>query len=183
MILDEFLPRFLDDLQIRNYSTRTITDYGYHLRLLFRFLKQHRVTDIQSITTSMLNEFQRWVYYQPTRRGGARGVVNQNGILAAAKSFFRFLKNAGDIARDPAVAVEYAREPNRLPRDVLTPQEATCILDAIDTTTALGYRDRTILELFYATGIRKAELRNLRVGDVNLEEELLRINDGKGGNN
>jgi integrase/recombinase XerD len=50
-----------------------------------------------------------------------------------------------------------------------------------DTGTLLGYRDRTILEVLYATGLRKGELMNLTLGDVNLEEELLRINAGKGG--
>ena len=179
--LHDFLPRFLDDLQIRNYSDRTTSDYGYHLRLLFRFLEEHHVTGMQSVTTTTISDFQRWVYYQPTKRGTARGVVNQNSILAATKSFFRFLKTEGDISHDPASAVEYAREPHRLPRNVLTPHEAERIIDTIDTTTVLGYRDRTILEIFYSTGIRKQELRNLCVANVNLEEELLRINDGKGG--
>ena len=50
----------------------------------------------------------------------------------------------------------------------------------MDTTTVLGYRDRTILEVLYATGIRNEELRNLTVADVNLEEGLLRVNRGKG---
>lgn len=97
------------------------------------------------------------------------------------KSFFRFLKHGGYLTRNPAEAFEYAREPRTLPRNVLTPREASKIIDSVDTTTALGYRDRTILEVFYATGIRRTELRNLTVANVNLEEELLRINGGKGG--
>ncbi|HOA62171.1 MAG: tyrosine-type recombinase/integrase [Verrucomicrobia bacterium] len=92
-----------------------------------------------------------------------------------------FLKNEGYIHADPAEAVEYAREPSSLPRNVLTPKEANRIIDSIDTTTALGCRDRTILEVFYAIGIRRTELRNLIIADVNLEEELLRVNSGKGG--
>jgi integrase/recombinase XerD len=128
-----------------------------------------------------LLDFQRWFYYQPTKRGHARGVVNQNLVLATVKSFCRFLKNEGYIHADPAEAVEYAREPRSLPRNVLTPKEANRIIDLIDTTTALGYRDRAILEVFYATGIRRTELRNLIIADVNLEEELLRVNSGKGG--
>jgi integrase/recombinase XerD len=181
MNFDELLTKFLGYLQIRNYSPRTVSDYGYNLGSFFRFLEQKAVTDVQGITTATLTDFQRWFYYQPTKRGHARGVVNQNLVLATVKSFFRFLKNEGFIHGNPAEAVEYAREPRSLPRNVLTPKEANRIIDSIDTTTALGYRDRTILEVFYATGVRNQELRNLTVADANLEEELLRVNGGKGG--
>jgi len=181
MNFDELLTKFLGWLQIRNYSPRTVSDYGYNLGSFFRFLEQKAIADVQGITTATLTDFQRWFYYQPTKRGQARGVVNQNLVLATVKSFFRFLKNEGFIHGNPAEAVEYAREPRSLPRNVLTPKEANRIIDSIDTTTALGYRDRTILEVFYATGVRNQELRNLTVADANLEEELLRVNGGKGG--
>jgi integrase/recombinase XerD len=181
MNFDELLTKFLGWLQIRNYSPRTVSDYGYNLGSFFRFLEHAAVADVQGITTATLTDFQRWFYYQPTKRGQARGVVNQNLVLATVKSFFRFLKNEGFIHGNPAEAVEYAREPRSLPRNVLTPKEANRIIDSIDTTTALGYRDRTILEVFYATGVRNQELRNLTVADANLEEELLRVNGGKGG--
>lgn len=180
MQLDELLHRFQSELQIRNYSPRTISDYGYSIGLLLRFLDQRQITDIQSVTATTVADFQRWVYYQPTKQGTPRGVVNQNGILAAVKSFCRFLKVEGYLAADPAEAIEYAREPRSLPRNVLTPQEAKRIIESVDTTTVLGYRDRTILEVLYATGIRNEELRNLTVADVNLEEGLLRVNHGKG---
>jgi site-specific recombinase XerD len=130
MKLDELLHRFQGDLQIRNYSARTVTDYGYSLGLLFQFLDQRQITDIQSVTSATLADFQRWVYYQPTKQGTPRGVLNQNGILAAVKSFFRFLKVEGYLAADPAEGIEYAREPRSLPRNVLTPQEAKRIISA-----------------------------------------------------
>ena len=180
MNLDLLITRFLGDLQIRNYSLRTVQEYGLCLGVFGRFLEQRALTDIQSVTTATLAEFQRWFYYQPTRRGQARGVGDQNRMLAAVKSFFRFLKSEGVLTRDPAEAVEYAREPQTLPRNVLTPQEAKRILETVDTGTTLGYRDRAILEIFYATGLRRSELCQLQVQDVNLEEELLRINGGKG---
>jgi integrase/recombinase XerD len=181
MKLDELLHRFQSDLQIRNYSARTVSDYGYNLGLFFHFLEQRQISDIQSVTPGTLADFQRWIYYQPTKQGTPRGVVNQNGILAAVKSLCRFLKVEGYLSTNPAEAIEYARQPHTLPRNVLTPQEAKRIIETVDTTTVLGYRDRTILETLYATGIRNEELRNLTVADVNLDEGLLRVNHGKGG--
>ena len=179
--IPEHLAAFADDLALRNYSARTASDYGYSLRSLATFLDQRAIADAGAITSAHLADFQRWLYLQPTRHGAARGVCNQNAVLAAVRSFFRFLKREGYIIRDPAAELEYAREPRRLPRNILTPAEALRIIQAPDTGTALGVRDRAILETLYATGLRSAELRAVRTADVNLEEQLLRVNDGKGG--
>jgi integrase/recombinase XerD len=178
--MKEHIEQFLEELQVRNYSARTIEDYGYHLNLWLEFARQKKLSRLSSIPDSALAQFQRWLYYKPTRTGGARGVLNQNAVLAALKSFFRFLKAEGLIVHDPAAALEYARQPKSLPRNVLTPQEARKILEAVDPSTPLGNRDRAILEVFYATGIRREELRSLTVADLNLGEGLLRITLGKG---
>ena len=178
--MKELVQRFLDDLQTRNYSPRTICDYGYHLELWQKFLQEHKITELVRITEATLAEFQRWLYYQPTRNGAVRGVLNQNTILAAIKSFFRFLKTDGVMVRDPAAPLEFARQPRSLPRNVLPPEEAKHILDSVATGTPLGQRDRAILEVFYATGIRREELRGLKLSDLTLGEGLLRITLGKG---
>jgi integrase/recombinase XerD len=172
---------FLDELQIRNYSARTIADYGYHLSLWNRFLRQREISELRCITDTTTADFQRWLYHHPTRHGTARGVLNQNTVLAAMKSFFRFLRSEGVIAHDPAAALEYARQPKSLPRNVLTLEEAKQILDQVDTSGALGKRDKAILEVLYATGIRRSELRHLLLSDLNLAEGLLRVTQGKGG--
>lgn len=178
--MKQLIQQFLEELQIRNYSQRTLADYGYHLNLWRQFLQQQKISQLSRITDSTLAGFQRWLFYLPTRRGAVRGVLNQNTVLAALKSFFRFLKAEGWVARDPAASLGYARQPRSLPRNVLTPQEARKILEHVDPATPLGNRDRAILEVFYATGIRKEELRNLTLADLNLDEGLLRITLGKG---
>jgi site-specific recombinase XerD len=182
MTLPDAIAQHLDALRVRNYSPRTLHNQACQLRLLNRFLvrREPPVRDIGAVTGDLLTEFQSWLYHQPTPRGTARGVANQNRILSGVRGLFAFLKTGGWLLRNPAEALEYAREPRTLPRHVLTPSEARRILEAVDTGTAPGHRDRTILEVFYATGIRKAELLALRLPDVNLEDGLLRI-QGKGG--
>ena len=101
--------------------------------------------------------------------------------MAAVKQFLRFLKEHDYIVTDPARDIEYAREPKRLPRSILNPGEARKIIHAPDTKSLIGYRDRTILEVFYSTGIRKEELNNLALSDVDYEDGFLRVNNGKGG--
>jgi integrase/recombinase XerD len=172
--------RFDQYSEIRNLSSRTAGTQRSALRQFAIFLVEIHVTDIQSVTRDRLLNFQRWFYYRPTPRGGTRTIASQNRVLSVIKSFFHFLKVEGYVGKDPSEELEYGREPQRLPRNILTPEEARKIIETPDTSTYLGYRDRTILEIFYATGIRKNELMNLTLQDVNLEEELLRINCGKG---
>jgi len=183
MTLTEAIARHLEALQARNYTPRTLINRAYQLRFLSRFLEQRApsVPEIEMVTGEMLIEFQSWLYHQPTPKGAARGVANQNRILTGVRGLFAFLKASGVLPRNPADALAQAREPRSLPRHVLTPKEARRILEAIDTGTAIGCRDRTILEVFYSTGIRQAELLALQIRDVNLEDGLLRVEKGKGG--
>ena len=151
-----------------------------YLALWRTFADEIKLADAQAVTTGTLMDFQRWLFYRPTTRNPQRGIASQNNVLICLKSFFAFLQQEGVIAGNPAGALVLARQPQTLPRNILTPQEARKIIETPDTGTLIGYRDRTIFEVLYATGIRKSELMNLTVADVNLEEELLRINGGKG---
>lgn len=180
-MIGQLTPLYLGDLERRNYSPRTLENQAYGLGHLGRFLKIRAIGDVAGVSESVLIEFQKWLFYQPTPQGQARSFANQNRILAVVKGFFKFLKREGHIPRDPAEPLEYAREQRHLPRDILTPREAKRIIEAVDISTANGYRDRTVLEVFYSTGIRVAELIALRLTNVNLEDEILRINNGKGG--
>jgi len=82
----------------------------------------------------------------------------------------RFLHEQNHIVSDPAKDIQYAKQPQRLPRSVLTSSEARKIIHAPDTKTVIGYRDRTILEALYSTGIRKEEVNNLTLNDVDYHE-------------
>jgi integrase/recombinase XerD len=167
-------------LEILNRSPGTRRITATYLRQLQCYLDEVNISDLRTVTVASLQEFQRWLFYRPTCRGTLRQPASQNRVLSGIKGFFAFLQQEGTLATNPAKLLQAAREPETLPRDVLTPQEARKIIEQPDTGTVLGYRDRTILEVLYATGLRKSELMHLVVADVNLEEELLRINGGKG---
>jgi integrase/recombinase XerD len=172
--------RYAQHTELLSFSERTIRGQRSLLRLLAAFLMEKKIGEIQAVTVAALSDFQRWLFYRPTWKGNVRSAASMNRTLSVVKSFFHFLKQEGYLIRNPSEGLEFAREPQRLPRNILTPAEARRIIEAPDTATHLGYRDRAILEVLYATGIRKAELMNLTLEDVNLEEELLRINGGKG---
>lgn len=178
--LDVLSHRYLKHLELLNYSPRTLTTQVVYFHRFGEFLAERKISDVRTVTAATLQDFQHWLFYQPTIRGTARTVASQNRVLSGMKGFFAFLVQEGYMAHNPAQGFKLAKEPDSLPKNVLTPEEARRFIEAPDTQTLSGYRDRTLLEVLYATGIRKAELRNLTVDDVNLEEELLRVNRGKG---
>jgi integrase/recombinase XerD len=181
LIFEEWISRFLGDLELRNYSPYTFRTYECHLRALNRFLTERKITDVKMISTADLMEFQKWYYYQVTKRGLPRSVGDQNSCLSAVKTFFQFLFREEQIEKDISAPLEFAKEPKRLPKNVLSPKEAKKVLDSIDISNALGYRNRCVLEILYGCGLRKNELRCLKVPDVDIEDGLLKVTEAKGG--
>ncbi len=91
--------------------------------------------------------------------------------LSAVRSFFRFLYREAKVARNPLVLIASPKQPRRLPK-FLTPEEVGALLRAPDVSTPLGVRDRALLEVLYATGMRVGELVSLRLDDLTWEGEL-----------
>lgn len=98
--------------------------------------------------------------------------------LAALKAFYRFMAAEGYIQVDPAQVIEAGTKGTRLPR-VLNLREVEKLLETPDVSTGEGYRDRTMLELLYATGMRVSEMINLNLSDINLNMKYV-IAFGKG---
>ena len=125
--------------------------------------------------------YQKEVFYHLNPKGRQNLPQTRNNYLKVVKSFCDFLKTEGYIARNPAKDISYARTPQLLPRTVLTVREIKKLLKAPDIHTPLGYRDRTILEVLYSTGIRRAELLDLKPNDIDYEKGFLKVERGKGG--
>ncbi|MBF2753926.1 MAG: site-specific tyrosine recombinase XerD [Gammaproteobacteria bacterium AqS3] len=98
--------------------------------------------------------------------------------LSAVRSFYRWALRCGHIAENPAAGVPAPRGVRRLPA-VLSERQVEDLLGACNLSTALGVRDRTMLELLYAAGLRISELVGLRIDDINLDAGAVRV-IGKG---
>ncbi len=177
----QLIDTYTNALKTCNLARLTITGSIRYLNKFFEYLeKAHRITDIEKVTKEILYEYQIYQYEKINKRGKLNTVAEQNNALKPVKRFFNYLKEHDYIVSNPASAITYAREPKRLPRGILSQSEMRKILHAPDLKTATGYRDRTIMELLYTSGIRKSEVTNLRLSDVDYDDGLLRVDQGKG---
>jgi integrase/recombinase XerD len=167
-----------DDLRMR-FSERTAPDYLQHARFLLEWLEQHGRTLVQTTTDDLLT-FQTHLYALRKKDGKPYSLALQSRRLSAIRSFFRFLYRRGYLLHDPSASIELPRQDKRLPRTILTKDEARKILDVVRSRTPQALRDRAILETLYATGIRAGELANLTLYDVDTEERVLKVVLGKG---
>jgi len=170
---------FAQSLKIRNLAERTIVGVRWRLAKFFSYLETRGINHIDGITKEVITAYQVQLYQCINFKGTPNTVAYQNGMLSAVKQFLGFLHQRDYIVADPARDVQYAKQPQQLPRGVLTPSEARKIIHAPDTRTVIGYRDRTILEVLYSSGLRKEEVNNLTLADVDYHDGFIRTT-GKG---
>jgi integrase/recombinase XerD len=169
---------FEDDLDVR-FAERTVPQYLQQVRGFLGWL-DGRGVELQEVRTSDLAAFQSQLLAWKGRGGRPYAPETQRGYLSAVRSFFRFLYRRGYLLTDPSASLELPRVERKLPRTILTEEEARRILEAADEKTPLGLRDRAILETLYGSGVRVSELAQLTPWDVDTEERTLRIEQGKG---
>jgi len=168
-----------EDALAARYSERTVEHYLADVRFLLGWLEGRGVS-LVDVRSADLEAYQAHLSALRKRDGRPYAAGSQQTRLIAMKNFFRFLYRRGDLVHDPAAAVELGRAEDRLPRVVLTEEEARRVVSAPREKTPVVLRDRAILETLYATGLRVSELAGLTVYDVDTEERLLRIVMGKG---
>lgn len=116
--------------------------------------------------------------YLADRKAAGLSASSIKLIVVALKIFFRFLTDRGVISRDPAEAVALPRIERYLP-ETLNELQVEEFLESIDTKADHGLRDRAMIELLYASGLRISELANARLENFNFEERVIRVT-GKG---
>ncbi len=167
------LERFQDYLSFeRGLSPRTLDAYGRDTGRLKDYLETRGVMDPGRATATQLREFS----YQLRDQGLAASSIRRS--LSAVRTYFRFLLEEGLIDADPSEQLESPKAWRRLP-DALSHAEVERLLEAPDPTHRLYWRDRAMLEVAYASGVRVSELTGLKVRDVDLDEGFATVY-GKG---
>ena len=126
-------------------------------------------------------EYQEHIFQHVSINTGKKLACNsQINYLSYIQSFFRFLKRTKRIGLNPADVIKLPRPPQLLPAVLLKPAEMRRLLAMPDVGTVIGFRDRVILEILWSSAPRLSELVALAVQDINFEEGLLTIREGKG---
>jgi integrase/recombinase XerD len=176
---DLLLGRFLEDLRVRRYSASTLSKAGYELPRFFLHLRELGISDVRAISEGHLAAYARHLATSTTRRGTLLSPWSRSSALSTVRRFFAFLAKSGVILRNPALAIPLPRA-RRLPRGILTESQARRLVAAPFPGTAIGLRDRAILELLYGTGIRLGECVRADIADLSLTTKTLLVRNGKG---
>ena len=175
------LSRYFLDLRMNNWSARTIDRRTYSLGRFISWCAQRGIDSVAEITTEAVEAYRRSLFHhRNTYTGKPIKFATQASYLSATRHWLGWLCDQGWIPSNPAKELELPKEETRLPASYLTLGEVERLLSAVDLTTTIGIRDRAILETFYATAIRRSELITLRLDDLNREQLLLTIRQGKG---
>jgi len=172
--------RFLETLAIRNFSKQTIDGREIHLAQFASWCEDRSIMKPGEVTKPIVDRFQRYLFHYRKKTGGPLGFGYQLAILVSIKVFFRWLTKNNHTLYNPASEIELPKVVKRLPKHVLTIEEAETVINQTDIKSPLGLRDRAILETFYSTGLRRMELGNLRLYDLDIERGTLSIKEGKG---
>jgi integrase/recombinase XerD len=171
---------FCDWMGARGYSERTIESRWKAMAQLAAWLAERGVSRPAEVTKPMLDRYQRWLFHYRRPNGKPLTFRTQSAKLVPVRSFFKWAARDNRILYNPASELELPRVERTLPKAVLTAAEAEKVMAQPDLTEAAGIRDRAILEVFYSTGVRRMELADLLMFDLDTERHTLLVRQGKG---
>lgn len=158
--------------KVKQASANTISSYMRDIRQFSNWLKINQ--EIEVIDASQQNISDYLLHLESDGRTGA--TVSRN--LASLKNFYSYVVSSGFLEKTPVTAVRINRGEKKLPQ-ILTSREIELLLAQPACIDAKGFRDKAMLEVMYATGIRVSELIALDIGDVNLELGIVKCNGAK----
>lgn len=175
-----WMQRYLEALRIKNYSERTIENRQSYLSFFIVWCEARSLARPQEVTKPILERYQRHLFHLRKENGKPLTFSAQLQRLTPLRAYFKWLTRQNVLLWNPASELELPRQEKRLPKHVLTIEESEQVLAQPDLRDAMGLRDRAILETLYSTGIRRMEVVNLTVYDLDLERGTLMVRQGKG---
>jgi integrase/recombinase XerD len=175
-----YMQRFLEWMRVTNYSERTVEGRELYLKYFIAWCDERSLKRPQDITRPILERYQRYLYHYRKKNGEPLSFRGQYTRLIPVRAYFKWLAKQHHILYNPASEIDLPKLEKRLPKHVLTQSEAEQVINQADVATVLGIRDRAILETLYSTGIRRMEVINLKLFDLDAERGTLMVRQGKG---
>lgn len=176
--METLLKSWAEWIEAQGFAPGSVKDHRQKLQGFLEFLDGK---DLLEADKKTLAAYQSHLFETVSKKTGKKLSCNsQINRLTVLKNFYRFLQQTGRIARNPAEIIVLPRHPKLIPPVLLKSREMKQLLETPDLGNPLGFRDRTIMEVFFATGMRLTELTSSAVEDLNFEESLIHIKHGKG---
>jgi integrase/recombinase XerD len=177
---DRLSDAFYEWMRVKGYSEQTVVHRADFLRTFMLWCVERGITRPNEATRPILERYQRHLYHYRKRDGRPLSFRSQFAHLVPIRAFFKWLARQNYLLYNPASELELPKVEKRLPRSVLSANEAEAVLAQPDISEPLGIRDRAILETLYSTGIRRMELINLSLYCLDTERGTMMIREGKG---
>ena len=155
--------------QEKNSSENTIASYLRDLRNFFDYIKSIGVTSAEKVNSTNIISYM----YSLQKTNRASSTVSRN--LASLRAYFTYLFTKGIIKENPTLGLEAPKVEKKAP-EVMSPSNVELLMSQPDVSDIKGIRDKAMLEVSYATGMRVTELINIKLEDINLEKEYIICN-------
>lgn len=156
--------------EVKRTSNNTEVSYERDLKKLCQFLEGTGIILAKKVTENSLNRY----LFDMEQHGKKPSTISRN--IASMKAFFHYLQINGTVAQNPAQTIKAPHIEKKIPA-ILSQEETMCLLEQPSGITPKELRDKAMLELLYATGMRVSELISLKVTDVDLDREVLLCQD------
>jgi integrase/recombinase XerD len=177
--MQAMLEDYIHHLEVVGFTDDTRSVRRVHLYMFERWAADRGLVEPVEATRPVLERYQRYLFHYRKKDGKPLTFSSQHSRLSALRQWFKWLTRQNYLLHNPASEIELPRLSKPLPR-VLSASEAETIMQQPNINEPVGLRDRTILETFYSTGMRRTELVNLKLYDVDREAGIVTIREGKG---
>ena len=179
MKIRELIPEYLKHMKALGRSNYTIKVAKYEIRALADFMDQEKLYNVEDMTGDVLREYQEELAFRLTAKGRLLSLATQSKMLSMIRGFTKYLKQKDYLMHDPGECIMLPKKAKRLPKSILNQSEIKKLMDAPDMRTNREYRNRIILEILYDTGIRRSELAEIKLINLDLDAGYIHI-CGKG---
>jgi integrase/recombinase XerD len=170
----------LDALRTRGYSEYTVRGRRVHITYFIEWAEEHGLREPMEITRPILERYQRHLFYYRKKNGEPMSFRSQHSRLVPLRVWFKWMTRQNYILHNPASEIDLPRLGRTLPKNILSPHEIELVMMQPTLADPIGFRDRAILEVLYSCGLRRLELVNLKLYDLQLDRGLVVVRQGKG---
>jgi len=178
--LHAYVRAYLEWAEVSRLAATTIDTRERALGRFITWADERGLIHPQELTRAVLEAYQRHLYLARKTDGKPLSLRTQQAMIVALKGWFKWLSRERHILANPASELEMPRQVRSLPKVILSPEQIEALLRQPDIDGITGVRDRALLEVLYASGLRRSEAVRLQLPEVDLDNGILTVRQGKG---